>query len=119
MLAVADDLRSRGRVSRGFLGVEGTNATQGSGAVVETVHANGPAAGRLDHGEVIVAIDGQPVRTMAELLSRLYALGAGHRGRALGRERDPEEQPWASRSARRPDGRPGRAPPASCIGLWP
>jgi S1-C subfamily serine protease len=77
VLAVADDLRSHGRVPRGFLGIEGTNATAAPGAVVETVRANGPAAGRLDHGEVIVAVDGQPVRTMAELQSRLYALGPG------------------------------------------
>ncbi len=77
VLAVADDLRSKGRVSRGFLGVEGTNAPGEPGAVVETVRTNGPAAGRLEHGEVIVAIDGQPVRSMAELQSRLYALGPG------------------------------------------
>ena len=77
VLAVADDLRSKGRVSRGFLGVQGTNAPGEPGAFVETVRTNGPAAGRLEHGQVIVAIDGQPVRTMAELQSRLYALGPG------------------------------------------
>ncbi len=76
VLAVADELRSSGRVSRGFLGIEGTNASAG-GATVETVSAHGPAAGRLHHGEVIVGIDGQPVRSMAELLSRLYALAPG------------------------------------------
>jgi S1-C subfamily serine protease len=77
VLAVADELRSSGRVSRGSLGIEGTNATEGAGAVVETVRANGPAAGRLHHGEVIVALNGQPVRTMAELLTRLYTLAPG------------------------------------------
>ena len=55
---------------------EGTNASAG-GATVETVSAHGPAAGRLHHGEVIVGVDGQPVRTMAELLTRLYTLAPG------------------------------------------
>jgi S1-C subfamily serine protease len=77
VLSVADDLRSNGRVSRGILGVEGANALAGPGAVVETVSAHGPLAGRLRHGEVIVAIDGQPVRSMAELSSRLYTLAPG------------------------------------------
>ena len=77
VLAVADDLRSRGHVARGFLGIEGTNAPEGPGAVIESVGANGPAAGRLNRGEVIVAVDNQPVRTMAELLTRLYALDPG------------------------------------------
>lgn len=77
VLAVADDLRSHGQVARGFLGVEGTNAPQGQGALVATVTAHGPAAGQLNHGEVIVAVDDQPVRTMAELLTRLYALSPG------------------------------------------
>ena len=77
VLAVADDLRSKGHVARGFLGVEGTNAPQGAGAVVESVGADGPAAGRLNRGEVIVAVDDQPVRTMAELVTRLYALNPG------------------------------------------
>jgi S1-C subfamily serine protease len=77
VLAVADELRSSGHVSRGFLGIEGTNALGGPGAVVETVSSNGPLAGRLHHGEVIVAVDGQPVRSMAELSSRLYTLAPG------------------------------------------
>jgi S1-C subfamily serine protease len=77
VLAVADDLRSKGRISHGVLGIEGTNATGGIGAVVETVSARGAAAGRLHHGEVIVAVNNQPVRTMAELLTRLYALAPG------------------------------------------
>jgi S1-C subfamily serine protease len=77
VVAVADDLRSKGRVPHGVLGIQGTTATGGPGAMVETVSAKGPAAGRLHHGEVIVAVNNQPVRTMAELLTRLYALAPG------------------------------------------
>jgi S1-C subfamily serine protease len=77
VVAVADDLRSKGRISHGILGIQGSNAPGGPGAIVQSVTAKGPAAGRLHHGEVIVAIDSQPVRTMAELLTRLYALAPG------------------------------------------
>ena len=41
------------------------------------VQSNGPAAGRLQQGQVIVAVDALPVRTMAELRARLYILPPG------------------------------------------
>jgi S1-C subfamily serine protease len=77
VVGVADDLRSRARVVHGWIGVEGTDLANGSGAKVVTVQANGPAAGRLQSGQVIVGLNSQPVRTMAELRARLYVLPPG------------------------------------------
>jgi S1-C subfamily serine protease len=77
VVGVADDLRSRAQVVHGWLGVEGTDAANGSGAKVVTVESNGPAAGRLQPGQVIVGLDTQSVRTMAELRARLYVLPPG------------------------------------------
>jgi S1-C subfamily serine protease len=77
VLGVADDLRSSNRVVHGWLGVDGGDAAGGAGALVSTVDATGPAAKVLRAGEVIVAVDAQPVRTMAELRARLYVLAPG------------------------------------------
>jgi serine protease Do len=79
VLGVADDLRSEQRVDHGWLGVGGTNATgtagpATAGATVASIDSNSPAAGHLHVGEVIVAVNSLPVRTMAELRSRLYVL---------------------------------------------
>jgi S1-C subfamily serine protease len=77
VVGVADDLRSSDRVVHGWLGVEGGDVANGGGAVVETVDAAGPAARVLRSGEVIVAVNALPVRTMAELRARLYVLAPG------------------------------------------
>jgi S1-C subfamily serine protease len=77
VVGVADDLRSSDRVVHGWLGVAGGDMGNGSGAVVRSVDAGGPAAKVLRVGEVIVAVDAQPVRTMAELRARLYVLAPG------------------------------------------
>ncbi len=73
VIGVADDLRSRNQVVPGWLGVKGSDATGDGGAQVDGTYANSPAAAaHLQAGEVIVAIDTLPVRTFAELRSRLY-----------------------------------------------
>jgi S1-C subfamily serine protease len=77
VVGVADDLRSSDRVVHGWLGVAGGDLANGGGAVVQTVEATGPAAKALRAGEVIVAVDAQPVRSMAELRARLYVLAPG------------------------------------------
>jgi S1-C subfamily serine protease len=74
VLGVADDLRSSGRVSHGWLGVEGSEGTPGAGAMVSTIMTGSPAAGALHPGEIITALGGIPVRSMAELRARLYVL---------------------------------------------
>ena len=73
VVGVADDLRSRNHVVPGWLGVKGSDATGDGGAQVDGTYASSPAAAaHLQAGEVIVAIDALPVRTFAELRSRLY-----------------------------------------------
>ena len=75
--SVAEDLISNGHVAHAWLGVEGTDvdaatATRmgvSAGASVHSVTLGGPArlAG-LVSGDVVVAIDGAPVRSMATLV---------------------------------------------------
>jgi S1-C subfamily serine protease len=78
VVGVADDLRSGSKVVHGWLGVEGTDQPGGTGAKVVQVQANSPAAHvGLQVGQVIVAVNSMPVRTMAELRSRLYVLAPG------------------------------------------
>ncbi len=77
VVGVADDLRSQNRVVHGWLGVEGTNAPDGAGARVEQVQSGGPAWGHLQAGQLIVAVNAAPVRSMAELRARLYVLPPG------------------------------------------
>ena len=76
-MGVADDLRSQNRVVHGWLGVQGTDAPDGGGAKVAEVQSGGPASGVLQVGQLIVAVDATPVRTMAELRARLYVLPPG------------------------------------------
>ena len=78
MVGVADDLRSGNKVVHGWLGVDGSDLPGGAGAKVVQVQANSPAAhGGLQAGQVIVGVNSMPVRTMAELRSRLYVLAPG------------------------------------------
>ena len=77
VVGVADDLRSQDRVVHGWLGVQGTDAPGGGGAKVAEVQSDGPASGLLQAGQLIVAVDSTPVRTMAELRARLYVLPPG------------------------------------------
>jgi S1-C subfamily serine protease len=76
VVGVADDLRSASKVVHGWLGVDGGDVA-GGGALVQTVDASGPAAGHLQSGDVIHAVNSVPVRTMAELRARLYVLAPG------------------------------------------
>jgi S1-C subfamily serine protease len=77
VVGVADDLRSSNRVVHGWLGVNGGDAANSGGAMVQTVDTSGPAAKVLRAGDVIVAVNAQPVRSMAELRARLYVLAPG------------------------------------------
>jgi putative serine protease PepD len=80
LLGVTADLAQTGRVTHGWLDVDGAdvpNQSSPSGALVATVAPAGASADQLRTGDVIVAVDGQPVRSMAELRARLYVLAAG------------------------------------------
>jgi S1-C subfamily serine protease len=56
------------------LGVEGSEGPPGAGATVSTIMSGSPAQSMLHPGEVITALGGVPVSSMAELRARLYVL---------------------------------------------
>jgi S1-C subfamily serine protease len=75
VLGVSDDLRSTGRVSpHGWLGVEGATPPGTTGARVAAVMPGSPATGLLQAGDVVVALNSVPIRSMADLRARLYVL---------------------------------------------
>lgn len=93
VVGVADQLATAGKVRHGWLDAQlvevpsttpavpttlASDATS-AGARVVSVDPGGPATRALRPGDVIVAVDGQPVRSMAELRDRLYVLPPGTR----------------------------------------
>jgi len=77
VLGVADQLAQSGRVQHGWLDVGAADPSGGGGAEVVSVESSGVSAGHLQVGDLITAVDGAPVRTTAELRSRLYVLAPG------------------------------------------
>ena len=77
VLGVAGDLRAGTDTRHGWFGVAGTDGPGGTGAMMAEVDPTSPAGGRLARGEVVAAVDGRAVRTMAELRARLYVLTPG------------------------------------------
>lgn len=76
VLQVARDLVADGKVLHGWLDISGTNPgpRQPKGALVTAVRPGGASKTRLEPGDIIEAINGRPVRSMADLSSRLYLL---------------------------------------------
>ncbi|MFN4242005.1 MAG: trypsin-like peptidase domain-containing protein [Tepidisphaerales bacterium] len=90
---VFDTLKREGRVARGFLGVSiadvsvddpqlqqmvrATGFTGDKGVFVQQVGANAPAAGQLEPGDIILAMNGQPVANVRELRERVAAAAPG------------------------------------------
>lgn len=83
ILGVANDLVTSGRVDHGWLGVDAVDVAKPvrspgvSGALVQAVQSNGPAAHHLRPGDIIRSVDNCQVRSMAELRTRLYVLRGG------------------------------------------
>jgi len=76
--AVMEQLIKFGEVKRGRLGIAMTNATGAEGAQIAEVESNSPAAAAgLRKGDVVVALNGHPVRGSAELRARLGVVPAG------------------------------------------
>jgi serine protease Do len=85
---ILPQLRERGRVVRGYLGVAITNLNPGDaeafglessdGALVESV-SDGHAADKagVRHGDVIVSVDGEPVENTRELIDTISAMPPG------------------------------------------
>ena len=79
---VSGDLAASGRVAHGWLDIEGDDSPAAgrsgpAGAVVVRVEAGGASVSALRPGDVIVAVGGQPVRSMAQLRLTLYLLAPG------------------------------------------
>ncbi len=85
---VLESIVKNGQVVRGWIGVEPNELTPelaqtfgiktAQGVIVTGVLNNGPAAAAgIRPGDVIVQVDGQPVRTVSELLTRIAALVPG------------------------------------------
>jgi S1-C subfamily serine protease len=89
VLGVSGDLAASGKVRHGWLDVDGHDAptaaepTGPRGALVVSVDPNGASASVLRNGDVIEAIGGAPIRSMAELRSRRYVLAPGRPVRLL------------------------------------
>jgi len=107
VVGVAHELAASGRVDHGWLDVEGGNSPGPSdpttlrstarddagsvsgttvvdvstprGALIVKVDPDGASANLLRPGDVVMGVDGQKVRSMAELRSRLYVLPPGTR----------------------------------------
>ena len=88
---VVRQLLEKGSVSRGYLGVQAASSFEAAdaaklgldraqGAWVETVYPNTPAAAAgLRSNDVILALDGNPVRTDNSLINVVSSLPAGQR----------------------------------------
>ncbi|HEX9942552.1 MAG TPA: Do family serine endopeptidase [Thermoanaerobaculia bacterium] len=83
---ILPQLREKGRVSRGYLGIGIRNLdyTQAQawglpstdGALVQSVEDKTPAAeAGIQHGDVILAVDGQKIKTTRDLISYVSAKG--------------------------------------------
>ncbi|WP_413242892.1 DegQ family serine endoprotease [Pseudidiomarina sp.] len=88
MKALVQQLVEFGEVRRGVLGVRGNDLTHeiaqaleldvNQGAFIAEVIPEGAAAeAGLKSGDVIVAVDGRPIRTFADLGARVSTIGAG------------------------------------------
>jgi len=83
---VMEQLISKGKVIRGYLGLQPSDLTPvlssklgtASGALVESVDRNSPAAkGGIEVKDVIVKIDGKPIRTALDLRRIVQAIAPG------------------------------------------
>jgi serine protease Do/serine protease DegQ len=76
--AVMDQLIRFGEVKRGRLGLSMQDVVGGEGAQIADVMGNSPAAqAGLRKGDVVVALNGRPVRSAAELRARLGVVPVG------------------------------------------
>jgi Do/DeqQ family serine protease len=76
--AVMDQLIRYGEVRRGRLGLSMQDVLGGEGALIAEIAANSPGAqAGLRKGDVVVALNGRPVRSAAELRARLGVVAVG------------------------------------------
>ena len=118
---VMESIVKNGRVVRGWIGVEPNELTPelaqtfgiqtAQGVIVTGVLNTGPAAAAgMRPGDVITQVDGQPVRTVSELLTRIAALTPGQpapftlqrRGDTVQVSVTPAQRPQPQRGQRMP-----------------
>lgn len=76
---VSNELETIGKVRHGWLGVTDATLEGAVGARVVWVDPHGAAAHSLQAGDVILRLDGWPVRSAAQLRSMLYVMAPGTR----------------------------------------
>ena len=113
---IVDQLQATGHVERGWLGVSiqpltaaiarafGADPTNPAGALVDNVRPGGPAAAAgIKRGDIIAAVDGEPVR-IANDLPRLVAMSKVGQKLHVTVERDRARQILVATIARQPTG---------------
>ncbi len=76
--AVIEQIARYGEVRRGRLGIAMQDVAQGEGAEIAQVQPESPAArAGLKKGDVVLALNGRPVRSAAELRARLSVVPVG------------------------------------------
>ncbi len=117
--AVLPQLKALGRVERGFIGVTGRDIDpdlqaslklpRGDGALVQDVAVGSPAArGGLRPYDVVIALDGKPVRTHDQLIREIAARQPGTSAR-LEYLRDGRSREMSLKLAERPQRAPDPA----------
>lgn len=79
---VMESLITKGKVSRGYIGVEPRDAQDTAGSLIAGVLQGGPAdkAG-LKPGDVVVAVNDAPVRNMTELMQVVAGISPGSKAK--------------------------------------
>jgi serine protease DegQ len=75
---VMESLVTKGKVSRGYIGVEPRDAPEGEGSLIAGVLRGGPAdqAG-MRPGDIVVGVNSQPIRNMTELMQTVAQISPG------------------------------------------
>src|SRR4051794_30139164 len=75
---VVEQLRTTGKATHAFLGVQLADAANDGGATVGALTSGGPAAGAgLQRGDLVTAVDGRPVQASEDLTSAVDAKQPG------------------------------------------
>jgi serine protease Do len=85
---IYEQLRSDGRVARGWLGVSIDDVTgkpelarslgfEGRGVLVMSIQPSAPAIDKLQPEDIITHVDGKPVESVQQLRNRIAAMGPG------------------------------------------
>ncbi len=75
---IMESLVTKGRVSRGYIGVEPLDAPEGEGSLIAGVLRDGPAhtAGMMP-GDIVVAVNDKAVRNMTDLMQTVANIAPG------------------------------------------